>query len=139
MKLKIKYLLIGAILTIILVLVMGIPTALVPNPLFKRMIDTSILDYLFLFSVSILLGTFISIGLYKRKSAGKEDYIAGGGGILGIFAFACPLCNVLLASLFGSVLISSFFLPLRLWIGLLSIAILSFAISQKLKCKNCKR
>lgn len=139
MKPKRKYLMIGAILTVFLILVMGVPTAMVPNPLFKRMIDVTILDYLFLFGVSILLGAFISIGLYKRNSAGKEDYIAGGGGILGIFAFACPLCNAVLLSVFGSTFVASFFLPFKPWIGLISLAILSFAVLQKLKCKRCKR
>lgn len=139
MEPKTKYFLTGISSTILIILAMGIPTALVPNPFFHRMIDVTILDYVFLFGTSMLLGLFVSISLYKRSTKGKENYLAAGGGILGVFAFACPLCNVLLVSVLGASLVSSFFVPFGTWLGVLGIAILSFAVLQKFRCKGCKR
>ena len=135
---KIKYALIAFGLSIIFIIIMGIPTALISIPFisYARMIPSSNLDYFFLFATSALLAILISLKLYFRskKQIGIKEFI---GGALGFIAFSCPLCSILLVTLLGSVIISSFIEPLRPIFGIISIIILIYLIYKTLQCKNC--
>ncbi|MBI4052841.1 MAG: hypothetical protein HY394_02270 [Candidatus Diapherotrites archaeon] len=135
---KIKFLLVGAGLSILLFIIMGTPTALVPNPFihYKRMVAAAWLDYFFLASTSIMLAALISLKLYFRSGRGlgaKEI----GGGALGFLAFSCPICNALLVALLGGATIMAFVEPLRPLFGVVSIAILGWLIYGALKCGGC--
>lgn len=135
---KIKYTLIATGLSVIFIIIMGIPTALVPNPFvtYLRMNSVTLLDYFFLFATSALLAILISLKLYLRskKQIGIKEFI---GGAVGFVAFSCPLCSVLLVALLGSVIISSFIEPLRPLLGIISIIMLSYLIYKTLQCKDC--
>lgn len=135
---KIKYTLIAFGLSIIFIIIMGIPTALIPNPFvtYSRMTPITNLDYFFLFTTSALLAILISLKLYfkSKKQIGVKELI---GGTLGFVAFSCPLCSILLVTLLGSVIISSFIEPLRPLLGIISIIILSYLIYKTLQCKDC--
>ncbi len=136
---KIKYFFAGIIISISLFLVMGIPTALIPNPLIKytRMIPATVLDYFFLVSTSALLGALISLKLYF-KSKNKADFKTIAGGSIGFVAFSCPVCNLLLVSVLGFTTIMAFIEPLRPFLGIASVIILIYLIYKELKCRNCK-
>jgi hypothetical protein len=57
---------------------------------------------------------------------------AGSGGILGFLGVACPVCNKLLLAIFGSGVLLSYFEPIRLYVGLLGVAALAWAVWRKL-------
>ena len=109
-------------------IIFDIATALIPNPIFVRMISSNILDYLFLFSTALLSGMYVALPQMCRV-----DNKAAGGGILGILAFSCPICNKILLLLFGSTVLLTYIEPLRPFIGIISISILLFAINQKIR------
>lgn len=111
------------------VVILGVPTALVQNPVFHRMIQSTPLDYVFLFTTSILAAAYLAI----PAAACGHDGKAAGGSVLGVLAFACPICDVLLVLLFGASFLLSFFNPLRPIIGVLSVLVLAYAVSQKLE------
>ncbi len=135
---KIKYALIAAGLSAILFVVMGIPTALVPNPFigYARMIEPTTLDYFFLTAVSVLLAVLVSLKLYfkSEKPLGAKGII---GGIVGFLSFSCPVCNVLLVAVLGSATVLTFIEPLRPILGVVSVSVLSYLIYRTLKCKEC--
>lgn len=138
MNKKIKYALIAIGMSIVFFIIMGIPTALVPNPLiqYTRMIEATGLDYFFLATTSIMLAALISLKLYfkSEKQVGAKELAGGGAGFI---AFSCPICNVLLVALLGGATIMTFIEPLRPILGMVSIAILGYLIYNTLQCRDC--
>jgi len=135
---KIKYALVAIGLSAALFVVLGTPTALVPNPFlhYVRMIPSTLLDYFFLATTSIMLAVLISLKLYYRseKQLGAKEFV---GSATGFIAFSCPICNMLLVALLGGATIMAFIEPLRPILGVVSIAVLSYLIYNTLQCKEC--
>lgn len=106
---------------------MGTVTALWQNPFFTRMTPTSGYEYWLLVAESILLGFYF--GIPKAVAAATCSTV---GGVLGFLGIACPVCNKILLLLFGSGLLLTYFEPIRLYVGLIGIALLIFAVQRKL-------
>ena len=107
-------------------LVMGTTTALWKNPFFIRMTPIQGWEFVLLALESFLVGLFL--GIRKSACATKK---AGVGGVLGFLGFACPTCNKILMLLFGAGALMTYFEPIRLYVGLLGILLLSYALWQK--------
>ncbi len=142
MKKKIiKYIGLGIIFSFAAFLLYGIPTAIIPNPFFKRMTVTTKLDLTLLILTAILLGSYLSLYFYSKKKSKASNIAVTTGGFTGIFAFSCPVCNVLLVSLFGSAALLTYFEPIRPLIGVFTIGILGSALYFKVyslkKCNKC--
>ena len=133
MKNKIKYISIGIITSFLIFLLFGIFTALIPNRFFIRMIEPTILDIILLILTSMLLGSYIALSLYKKSKENKCNYAATGGAFLGIFSFACPICNVFFISLFGASAILTYFEPIRPLLGFLSVGLIGSAVIYRIK------
>ncbi len=133
-----KFILIAG-LSIIFVLALGIPTAVIPNTFFVRMTPVYWFDYIFLAVDSLLLGIYFTLAIAKRKAlSGKfSEGKAAGGGVLGFLAVACPICNKLLLWLFGATWLLQYFEPIRPVVGILSVAILLWAIRSMQKSAYC--
>jgi len=118
-------------------LLLGVPTRLVPNPLFSRIVPTGPQDYVIWIVSALLLGPLLSLmTLYPMpspKAAPGKRSIAGtgrafGGALLSFFSVGCPVCNkvvVLLPGLGGAMTI---FNPLRPFLGLASIVLLGVTL-----------
>lgn len=113
-----------------LFLFLGIPTALLSNPIipYLRMIPATPLDYVFLLTTSFLGGVYLAL---PQKKECRQDKKALGGGLLGFFAFACPTCSMLLVFLLGFDFMFNVVNPLRPVLGVLSVAVLAYAIGKK--------
>lgn len=144
------YIVIGSVAAIIAFFLFGIPTAVIPNSYFFRMSPVTIFDYVFLPVNSILLGTFIALlfyqGNYKRLTKlknTKTESAATGAAFVNVLALGCPICNVVLVSLFSTTALMTYFEPLRPALAVLTAGILGTAIYFKAKsikeCKVCKR
>lgn len=120
----------------VLILVFGIPTALIPNPVlhYVRMIPPVLLDYFFLFSVTGLLSANVVLFFLKQQ---KASVTITAGGIIGFLSMACPTCNFLLMSLLGGTFILAYIEPLRPLLGLLSILWLGIFLILQWGDKNC--
>jgi len=123
-----KSIMIGVLLSIVLFFLFGIPTALISNPWFIRMLDKNIYDYFFLISSSILLGAYFSIYYYKKNLNKKCIGYCYSGGIGSFFAFGCPICNKLLVFLFGATALLNYFEPYRKFLGFLSIGVIILSL-----------
>jgi hypothetical protein len=142
MNSKAKYFLFGVLLSIGVSLLLGIPTALVPTGFFVRMTPITILDYVLLALTSVLLASYVSYSFYLKNKAREEKsgYIALGGTFAGVLGFGCPICNVLLVSVFGSTALLVFFEPYRHYLGFLVIGLFGLAFYLKTKkCKECSQ
>ncbi len=128
-----KYILVGLGIGILFFSLSGIITSLLPNPLFTRMTPIKTLDYVFLTSSSILLGTYAGVHYYKKNNANKCNTAATTGSIGSFLAFACPVCNKLLVILFGATALMTYFEPYQPLLGFLSNGLLIGALYWKLK------
>ncbi len=122
-----KNVLYGVVSGIVVFLVFGIPTALIPTGLFKRMTQVTAFDYIFLILVPILFGIFVSIYL-KNKKTKKKTCAVTGGFISGWLAVICPICTSLLIYIFGASFLLTYFDPVRPFFGALSVVVLSILI-----------
>jgi uncharacterized membrane protein len=129
----IKYISFGIFFSLVIFVLFGVISALIPTRYFTRMIESKNLDYLFLTLTSLLLGSYISLSIYQKNRENKCDYIMGGGTILGFFSFGCPICNVFLVSIFGASAILTYLEPYRPVFGLISIGLLGFIFIYKMK------
>lgn len=127
----------------VLALAFGIPTALIPTPYYTRMTPVTFIDYFYLVAISSLLAFYLSLFVFsklKSKIRDRSKVLGWSGGILGFLSFACPVCNVLLVSLFGSALLLTYFEPIRAYVGVMAIVLLLLAIMVKRRkdtCENC--
>lgn len=121
---------VAAIAAVLVVLVLGIPTDMIPNPFFVRMIPVRPQDYFVWFVTALLMGlvggTF-TVGRVKG-SAGKT----WAGGLLSFLATGCPVCNKLVVLLLGVSGALTYFAPLQLYIGIASIALLVWTLHLRL-------
>lgn len=114
------------------ILLLGIPTAIIPTPWFIRMNEPTILDYSFLILESIMAGLYLIL-TYIQKERGVTGKCAVGGGMLGFLAFACPTCNKLLVLLFGTGLLINYFRPIQTYVGFVGLALLGVALYIKIQ------
>ena len=78
------------------ILVIGMPTAVVPNRFFARMTPTRPQDYAFLALTALLVGLIAATYAAPRAAIppGGEGRLTGGG-LLSFLAIGCPICNKL--------------------------------------------
>ncbi len=119
----------------------GTVTGLVPNPLYVRMVPRTGVDYVFLVLTSVLAGVYVT----RRASSGSCDTDGGnadrwafGGLAGGYLAVACPVCNLVLVSAFGSSALLTYFDPYRPVVGAVSVVALGIGVYvQDRKTSGC--
>ena len=129
----IKSLIIGISVSIFIFILTGVVTSLLPNPWFARMVNSTDWDYLVLILISLLIGAYMGLSVYKKNTENKCDYFVTSGSFLGFFSLACPICNTFLISLFGAGTLMTYFNTYRPFLGLLSIGLLGSVVIFKLK------
>lgn len=118
-------------------LLLGVPTLLIPNHLFSRTVPTSPQDYAIWIVSALLLGPLLALltlypmpspkaALGKRSMAGSGR--AFGGALLSFFSVGCPVCNKVVVVLLGLGGAMTIFNPLRPFLGLASIVLLSVTL-----------
>ena len=135
--------LIGIVSSVILYFLLGIPTAVIDNNKFMRMIPKTSLDTFFLLSITPLFGLYAGLAgyIYLRQQKASINY-GMTGGVGGLFAISCPTCIYILVAVFGAAFMLKYYDPIRPFIGLISLAIIIFGISKNIqiiknKCKRC--
>jgi len=106
--------------------VLGVPSAIIDNPFFIRMIPVRTQDYVIWLLASILLG--LVLGTFAIPSVTGNSGKVFGSGILSFLAVGCPICNklvVLFLDISGAL---AFFEPLQLFLGIGSVALLIWTL-----------
>ncbi|MFK0292875.1 hypothetical protein ACIQU6_20695 [Streptomyces sp. NPDC090442] len=121
----------GAVLT---ALVVGLPTAVIPNPLFTRTVPTPFWGYPSLALTAVLAGLLLAT--YVRTGARARDRrpsrLGTVGGLLGFFAVGCPVCNKLVLLALGTSGALSIWQPLQPLLAVVSLALLTVATVRRL-------
>ena len=136
-KLKTNSIFIGISVALLVFFIFGIVTVLIKNPLFIRMTPVHWYDYLFLVLTATLSGAYIGLWYHNKNNQknanSKCDYAATGGSVGGFFSFSCAVCNKLLIWLLGLSGVIAYFMPLQPILGVISIAVLGYAVYMQLK------
>jgi hypothetical protein len=135
----------GAIATALLI---GLPSDVIPNPVFGRPIDVTWWSYPVLVVTAVLggllLATYVSddwsaSGAPADPAGEQLDEIdrpattGGLGGLLSFFAVGCPTCNKLVVLAIGTTGALDWFAPAQPLLALLSIVLLGWALRARLQ------
>lgn len=130
------------------VLVIGVPTAVLPNDVFIRMTPTRPQDYAFLALTALLVG-IIAATYAVPRTAGVMMAASGegrltAGGLLSFLAIGCPICNKLVVLTLGIGGAFRFFEPVQPLLGAASLALLGVTAWTRLRalregCARCAR
>lgn len=130
----------------VVALAVGLPTDVIPNPVFGRPVDVTWWSYPILIVTAVLAGLLVAT--YVRAD-GPEPYAedqldtpgkAGGvGGLLSFFAVGCPTCNKLAVVALGSTGALDWFAPAQPVLAVLSVILLGWALRARLRVTDACR
>ena len=126
---------------------LGIPTAMIPNPIFARKIEAPAWTYPSLALTAVLAGLLLAT--YVRAEArgdGSPSGLSGSlddaspqearsftvGGLLAFFAIGCPTCNKLVLLALGTSGAITWFEPVQPLLSLAGIGVLLWALNRRL-------
>jgi len=110
-------------------LAVGIPTAIIPNPFFIRMIPAGPLNYAFWIVPAMLFGPLVAT--YLVPIASGTCSLQGrmtAGGLLSYLAVGCPICNKVVVLLLGIGGALAYFQPIQPALGAVSVALLGYGL-----------
>jgi hypothetical protein len=131
--------LVGALLT---ALIVGLPTDVIPNPVFGRPIDVTWWSYPVLVATAALGGLLIATYVRDPDDLAPDDAddeldrpgkTGGLGGLLSFFAVGCPTCNKLVVVALGSTGALDWFAPAQPVLAVASLALLAWALRARLR------
>lgn len=129
-----RYWLAAAFASILVALLTGIPTDVLPNPWFTRMTPVRTLDLVYWPVTSVLVGllfaTFVLPKACRIRPPGTTGIVSGA---LAWFAIGCPICNKLVVALLGISGALSTFAPIQPFLGAFAILLSAFALWVRLR------
>ncbi|MCX2728423.1 hypothetical protein OO015_13085 [Thermomicrobium sp. 4228-Ro] len=119
----------GALVTAGLI---GIPTALIPNPLFSRMILPDTIDYV-IFAATVVLVAALAATYAWPSACPLPQGRTTLGTVATYFAVGCPVCNKLVLLLLGTSGALQWFAPIQPLLGVLGLGLLAWALAVRVR------
>lgn len=124
----------GAVVTALLI---GLPTDVIPNPVFGRPVPVTwwSLPVLVITSVlaGLLLATYVREPDVDPVEMDRPARAGGIGGLLAFFAVGCPVCNKLVLVALGTTGAMELFAPLQPILAVASTVLLAVALRMRLR------
>jgi hypothetical protein len=123
----------GAVVT---ALALGLPTDVIPNPVFGRPVPVTWWSYPVLIASAVLGGLLLAT--YVRDAAAPApqeslNRLGSIGGVLSFFAIGCPVCNKVVVIALGTTGALTWFEPVQPWLGVISLGLLAVALRSRLR------
>lgn len=131
--LGLRFVALAAAGTLISAVVLGIPTAIIPNSIFHRVIAAGPANYFFWISTSVVTGALLATYLLPRAVRDRTAEAGLGGGFLAYLAIGCPLCNKAVVALLGASGAVTIFQPIQPVLGALGLVLASLALAVRLR------
>jgi hypothetical protein len=117
-------------------LLIGLPTDVIPNPVFGRSIGVTWWSYPVLAVSAVLAGLLVATYVRDDSRADEVDAsarVGGVGGALSFFAVGCPVCNKLVIVALGTVGARRWFEPIQPLLAAASMVLLVVALRARLR------
>lgn len=137
---------------VVTALVLGIPTDVIPNPVFGRPVEVTWWSVPVLVVTSVLAGLVAATYVRGGSTSGSRSApgapsnagrgpdtndppvrLAGLGGLLGFFAIGCPVCNKLVVMALGTTGALSWFAPLQPVLAVAAVVVMTWALRVRLR------
>ena len=122
-------------------LLVALPTAVIPNPIFGRAIEVTWWSYPIVVITGVLSGLLIAT--YVRDpgqqplpvddDADSSLRLGPVGGLVSFFAVGCPVCNKLVLLTLGASGAVTWFAPLQPYLAVASVVLMSWALRLRLR------
>lgn len=120
--------------TALAALATGIPTDVLPNPWFTRMTPVRTLDVVTWPLLSLFIGALVATYAVPSCREGTRGLSTGaGGGVLGVFAIGCPVCNKVVVLALGFTGALTYFAPIQPAIAVGSLALTGVVLRGRLR------
>lgn len=126
---------------VVVAVLIAIPTAVIPNPVFGRAIEVTWWSYPVVVITGILGGLLLAT--YVREpgfeeapvpdEADKATKLGMAGALVSFFAVGCPVCNKLVLIALGTSGAVTWFAPFQPFLGVASIALMFVALRLRLR------
>ena len=130
----------AAAATVVSLLVLGLPSDLVPNPVFGRQIDAPWWNWPVLLVTSVLSGLLFATYVRVSATQPEEDPLADkpgrrglAGGVLTFFAVGCPVCNKIVLLALGYAGALRWFEPVQPFLAVIAVGLLGWALRARLR------
>ena len=115
---------------------MGVPTALIPTPVFGREVPPTAWAWPVLLATSVLSGLLLAT--YVREPGQAEPATTASrsgtiGGLLSFLAVGCPVCNKLALLALGYSGALQWFAPVQPFLAAVGVVLLAGALRQRLR------
>jgi MFS family permease len=124
-------------------LLLGIPTALIPNPVFGRQIEAEPFAYAVWLASAVLMGlvaaTYLAPAPGARSEPHADERATGGltiGGLAAFLAVGCPVCNKIAVVALGFTGALQYFAPIQPILGAASVALLAVTLAWRLRART---
>jgi hypothetical protein len=125
------------------VLAIGVPTVLIPNSWFGREIAPTWWAWPVLLATALLAGllaaTYVAAPAAPAPPGDQVSRSGAFGGLLSFLAVGCPVCNKLALIALGSSGAMRWFAPTQPFLAIAGIALLAFALGQRLRGERACR
>jgi len=123
------------------VVLLGAPTAVVPNPVFGRSVPPTAWALPVLLVTSVLAGLLVATyvndaaGTAGADGPGGERTVrtGGAGGLLAFFAIGCPVCNKVVLLALGTTGAMNVFAPIQPLLAAAGLVMLAWALRTRLR------
>jgi hypothetical protein len=123
----------GAVAT---ALVLGLPTDVIPNPVFGRPVPVTWWSYPVLIASAVLGGLLLATYVRDGDAPARQESLSrlgSFGGVLSFFAIGCPVCNKVVVIALGTTGALTWFEPVQPWLGVISLGLLAVAVRSRLR------
>jgi len=124
------------------VLVIGLPTVLIPNPVFGREIPMTSWAWPVLLASAVLSGLLVGTYVRAPQPNGQEEQGTRRGmlgGVLTFFAVGCPVCNKIVLLALGSAGAMQWFAPVQPLLAAAAVVALAWALHTRLRGERACR
>jgi hypothetical protein len=121
---------------VVTALAIGLPTDVIPNPVFGRPVAVTWWSVPVLLVTSVLAGLLFATYVREPGTPVEPDRAAragGIGGLLAFFAVGCPVCNKLVLIALGATGAMELFAPLQPLLAVASIVLLAVALRSRVR------
>ena len=119
-------------------LLIGLPTAILPNPWFTRMTPTRPQDYLIL-GLTVLLAAGLGATYAAPAACSLHEGKLTAGGVLAFLAVGCPVCNKVVVLLLGTGGALAYFEPVQPLLAVTGLGLLGGGLALRLRALHSFR